>query len=618
MRYKSFEIIRYKAINKKLLIKFNYKNKIIPIIGINECGKTTILKSILAFDYCNDKQNNSEHIKEVVNLYMPNLQDTEKPAEIKATISLEDLNDRQKSTKNIKKKTKPEKDDKEKLKNIIKECYDKYKATGIIDEDRYFKMIENITREISITRKLNEKENYYEIDSDIFKDQDKKIQQEISEKMIQHHLPSIIYFDDFNDTFPNEIEIPDKEEDLNGWSDIINALFKKAESSLITFTETKDENLRASKKSDVENILNKTIAEKWKGFKSLDEKEKISNLTFKIEFYEKNKNSQKNFSYIKIKVCEKVDDKERIFDIKQRSKGFYWFFNFVMKTAFNPKNTKNSNTIFLLDEPGAYLHISVQTELCKKLNELVNEDSNNIVIYCTHSQYLLNLTYIKPPSIKICDKESYGNIKLLSIYEYARLNKSNILALEPIHRVLEVSEDFYGNLKNNIVLVEGITDFYSFKMFNELINKEQDISFIPFTNAKNINYAVPILLGTNKKFLCLYDGDSEGNEAKKELEKIFGTDFNKIAFTLQDLNNDFNKREDLYDRDELLKYKKEKEQSDKPNNNIKKNDIKKITTEIFFNNKNKKSLLSQNFLQTKSNFNTILKILQQKFNNYPL
>ena len=39
-----------------------------------------------------------------------------------------------------------------------------------------------------------------------------------------------------------------------------------------------------------------------------------------------------------------------------------------MKLEFNPKiNGESKNTVYLLDEPGSYLHYTAQEKLCQKL-----------------------------------------------------------------------------------------------------------------------------------------------------------------------------------------------------------------------------------------------------------
>ena len=68
MEYIKFEIIQYKGIKGPLSIDIS-KNRLIPLVGINECGKTTILKAIFCFDYINDKAYGGTHLERLENLY---------------------------------------------------------------------------------------------------------------------------------------------------------------------------------------------------------------------------------------------------------------------------------------------------------------------------------------------------------------------------------------------------------------------------------------------------------------------------------------------------------------------------------------------------------------------
>ena len=67
MRYKSFVIENYRAINKKLTI--DLEKRIIPLVGINECGKTTVLQAIFCFDSSNDIEYDGKHLENLNNLY---------------------------------------------------------------------------------------------------------------------------------------------------------------------------------------------------------------------------------------------------------------------------------------------------------------------------------------------------------------------------------------------------------------------------------------------------------------------------------------------------------------------------------------------------------------------
>ncbi|MGJ4754748.1 AAA family ATPase [Leptospira kmetyi] len=72
MHITKFYIENYRAITDRIEISID-KESLIPIIGVNECGKTTILNAIFAFDYSNDSLNeNGKHLKDVKNLYNTN------------------------------------------------------------------------------------------------------------------------------------------------------------------------------------------------------------------------------------------------------------------------------------------------------------------------------------------------------------------------------------------------------------------------------------------------------------------------------------------------------------------------------------------------------------------
>jgi recombinational DNA repair ATPase RecF len=67
MRYKKFHIENYRAIKGQLSIDLS--SRIVPLVGVNECGKTTILQAIFCFDYYNDGENKGYHLQNINNLY---------------------------------------------------------------------------------------------------------------------------------------------------------------------------------------------------------------------------------------------------------------------------------------------------------------------------------------------------------------------------------------------------------------------------------------------------------------------------------------------------------------------------------------------------------------------
>jgi hypothetical protein len=211
--------------------------------------------------------------------------------------------------------------------------------------------------------------------------------------------------------------------------------------------------------------LNTTIVEQWKEIRL--EKDGVN---FKIEVeFDRSKNT------LEFKLIEKVNDQDdRYFDIRQRSKGFYWFFNFVMRTEFNPKGSfgNEKGAIFLFDEPGAYLHVSMQNSLCKKL-KLLSE--KNVVVYCTHSPELIDYETIDKTWVCYRDMSNKGNILLKmaeDFYQLKKLDKNRKqIIIEPlinksiIHDLYNLKEDKDDKFKGTkeILRKAGSALYYEIK-----------------------------------------------------------------------------------------------------------------------------------------------------------
>ena len=96
MRFTSFTIKNYRAITGPLVIDLS-KKSLLPIIGTNESGKTTILQAIFAFDSYNDKFNDGLHLSNTSNLYLT----LSSPALVEAQIEMTDADEIQKLLQEI-------------------------------------------------------------------------------------------------------------------------------------------------------------------------------------------------------------------------------------------------------------------------------------------------------------------------------------------------------------------------------------------------------------------------------------------------------------------------------------------------------------------------------------
>ncbi|MBI2427221.1 MAG: AAA family ATPase [Ignavibacteriales bacterium] len=571
MRYKKFTIQNYRGITNPLAIDVG-ENSLIPIIGINECGKTTILQAIYCFDFINDKEYKEKHITNTLNLYQTS---DANPPLISASIEL-------------------------KVKELEK-VFEEFNQSEVKKVEESKKTGKNyIPKSVNSNELINQFSDSIEIQRDLTTLEYSVISPNVEIpnaviKEIIRHAPYILYNDDFMDRPPNTIDIPDEKPDsLKDWLAIFERLFNATNPnySLFSLIQEDDERRRLSIISDVEEVLNKKLSKAWKTFL-------LSNhgaLYVKL-ILRRNEKPIK----LEIQIIEKMGKRERFFDVADRSKGFLWFFNFVMKLEFNPKVVGNTkDTIFLLDEPGSYLHSTAQEKLCNKIKEI--SEKSGVVIYCTHSHHLLNPDFIPLNKVYIVEKEREKNIKATPLPQI-KFKKDNLNAYQPIHDALQIpSFDLYDST-SKIVAVEGIYDKYSIQLFCEINNH---IVILPGTNADSIVKNIQYLNGFSRIYTAIWDNDAEGRDKLEKARKIFGDieseKFDKLpAKGLSD-----RKMEQMYENNDLEKISLLLDLPKEAN-------YEKIISMLFFSKKSKiekaKSLLSK---ETKENFSILSDIIKKR------
>jgi|SRR5690554_1982552 len=169
MKFTRFEINKYRAIDR-IVVDLNHQ--ILPIIGVNESGKTSILQAILCFDKNQDKANKGDHL-EYENRY-PGIR--KENCSITAHIQLNES-------------------DFEKLYESLKARSDNEVFT-ILNEHKKKKT------PFIISRILSEAKKTYKLISPEIESIT------MSNKIVKHIIknqPFILYFDDFTDRVPAEV-----------------------------------------------------------------------------------------------------------------------------------------------------------------------------------------------------------------------------------------------------------------------------------------------------------------------------------------------------------------------------------------------------------------------------
>ena len=371
----------------------------------------------------------------------------------------------------------------------------------------------------------------------ILSDLSDEFQDSLAKELIRAELPYILYNDDFNDRPENNIDI--NKLNKSDWLEIYERVFETAGHNLYEVMNETNEEKRATIIGKVVSELNKKLTATWNKFK-------LGTIFSKLKIDLKLDVPNKKLS---VKIIEEKNGQNYHFKIDDRSKGFIWYYNFTMKLMYNPKFIgKEDRTIFLLDEPGSYLHASAQETLCKKLMEI--SEINGIVIYCTHSHHMLNPNYVPLNNIMIVEKEKRN---LITLKRATQINTevTKNQAFQPIYEALQLP--FYRTMLENesVVLVEGIYDKYAIELFCDL---NDNILIFPSTSCEDIIKNIPYFILYNINFMVVWDNDKAGRDSRDKAKNIFALEFSKFQ-TLHNKNNSDRRMEEMFENNDIGKIK---------------------------------------------------------------
>lgn len=211
-----------------------------------------------------------------------------------------------------------------------------------------------------------------------------------------------------------------------------------------------------------------------------------------------------------------IDSGETTTTISERSNGLRWYLK--MYIDMMQRVGMGRPIVYVMDEPGIYLHINAQDELRQLL---IEKSAESQIIYTTHSPYMIDKNFGCLRSITKTEKDGFSFIQN-SLYSSAYSQQNALDTLSPIAAALGMDIRLTPGLspqKLNVI-VEGITDqIYLQAMIKKLNFDDSKFHIIPSTGAKNIKHICSILLGWGFRFLALFDYDNEGKKCCKELEK---------------------------------------------------------------------------------------------------
>lgn len=506
MKYEKFIIENYRAIEH---IELRLDSSLIPIIGLNESGKTTIFNALLAFDNHND-----ERFPEAINSVNTYAQQAD--GSVTAFLQLNDEEAQHISRLDP---------------TVLKNWYRTWSRADLTPQQKgYIKLTRSLTtQDYSLALKL------YNIEEINYPSATSEPANQII-KYILNRLPSMIYFADFIDRVPKTIKyeaiantnLSNIPTEANEWTSILDKLFEKAGYDIEAFLEKSEHELDQDYEGfqtheeiivNVEKHLNQAIAHEWM---RLVDSETTSRIPYQIKLiysrsrdFDQAKNFQKIEHTFKIRLYDYFDQSRpepSPFELNDRSKGFLWFANFVLKVRFSPEFKRaQSGTIFLLDEPGAYLHSSAQEEL---LDVLVNISESSTILYATHLPQLLD-----PTKIRIFDcRVSYRDDWKIKLDKYGELpSQENVGPLTTLYEALQLKLTgfIHPHSSDPFVITEGITDFYAFLMVKEHTSIFDNLKFylIPGSGVTKLQNLISLAIAWSPVYAVIFDKDTEANKA---------------------------------------------------------------------------------------------------------
>ncbi|MDI1256734.1 MAG: AAA family ATPase [Flavobacterium sp.] len=317
--------------------------------------------------------------------------------------------------------------------------------------------------------------------------------------------PKFLYYDEYF-SLPSRISIEKLKND-----ELDESRYKTAKALFELADIDTDELLAADDFEDyiaeleaTEAIISGELFKYWKTNKNL-------NITFAID---KRQEDVHNGTRIVEHILDiRVKSKGVSLPLKNRSKGFNWFFSFLVwfkKIQEDP----NSNYILLLDEPGLNLHASAQADLLDFLEDL---SDNYQIVYSTHSPFMI--TSGKLNRVRTVLETDNGSVISDSVQE------KDPNTLFPLQAALgyDIAQNLFVSQKN--LLVEGVSDLIILTAMSGMLESagrkflNPDITIVPTGGLEKVATFISLLRGSKLEIACLLDSFTDP-KGKAKMDKL--------------------------------------------------------------------------------------------------
>lgn len=367
---------------------------------------------------------------------------------------------------------------------------------------------------------------------------------------ISPNLPKYLYYDEYY-ALPSRIGIEELENDSLNEAEMktAKALFDLAEidtQELLGATDFEDfkAELEATQASITEELF-----EYWSANQNLEIQFDID----KKESTQAVKNPQGQV--VQNRIVEHVLDirvrnntTKVSLPLKNRSKGFNWFFSFLVWFK-KIQEDSNSDYVILLDEPGLNLHASAQADLLRFIEDLSSEYQ---IVFTTHSPFMVDSNQLQ--RVRTVLETKKGSTISTTIQE------KDPRTLFPLQAALgyTIAQNLFISKSN--LLVEGVSDLIYLQGVSAILEAagrtglKTDITIVPVGGLEKVATFVSLMRGSKLQFACLLDSSidksSQDRLANMVRQKIIAE--KQIVYFDKFVDADEADIEDLFTKSEYL------------------------------------------------------------------
>lgn len=348
---------------------------------------------------------------------------------------------------------------------------------------------------------LNEIEKYF-----AFKwNWENPIEEYIARLYIDKNLPKFLYYDEYF-TLPSEISIEKLEQEQLDENDLktAKAFFELADINTAELIKSNDFEDFIAELEATQEIISHELFTYWRTNKNL-------RISFAIQAKETSDN--RGTRIVEHVLNIRVSNKGVSLPLRNRSKGFNWFFSFLVWFKKIQEDT-SSKYILLLDEPGLNLHAAAQADLLRFFNDLSKDYQ---VIYTTHSPFMIDS--LKLDKVRTVLETSDGSVISDSLQE------KDPNTLFPLQAALgyDIAQNLFINEKN--LLVEGVSDLLYLQTISSILQSKgmeslrPEITIVPTGGLDKVATFISLLRGSELEIVCLLDTFSD-QKAKARMQKM--------------------------------------------------------------------------------------------------